>query len=163
MPTVAVVGGLAFAGGFELALACDFLVASETAVFRCPEVATAMLPLAGALQRLAERVGRARASRFSMLGEPIPGAQAGALGIATHVVSDAQLDVEADALARRRRPPLMSLNWPVIDRASSEARKARWRSSTLDERGSLCRHCWRRFSETQTITVAIKKRPISAA
>ena len=101
VPTVAVVRGLAFAGGFELALACDFLVASETAVFRCPEVATAMLPLAGALQRLAERVGRARASRFSMLGEPIPGAQAGELGIATHVVPDAQLDVEADALARR--------------------------------------------------------------
>src|ERR1700704_2751313 len=101
VPTVAAVRGLAFGGGFELALACDFLVAPETAVFRCVEVTTAMLPIAGALQRLAERVGRARASRFSMLGEPIPGAQAGALGIATHVVPDAQLESEANALARR--------------------------------------------------------------
>jgi enoyl-CoA hydratase/carnithine racemase len=101
VPTVAAVRGLAFGGGFELALACDFLIASETAVFRCVEVTTAMLPIAGALQRLAERVGRARASRFSMLGEPIPGAQAGALGIATHVVPDTQLESEADALARR--------------------------------------------------------------
>ena len=101
VPTVAVVRGLAFGGGFELALACDFLVAAENAVFRCVEVTTAMLPIAGALQRLAERVGRARASRFAMLGEPIPGTQAGALGIATHVVPDARLDAEADALARR--------------------------------------------------------------
>jgi enoyl-CoA hydratase/carnithine racemase len=101
VPTVAAVRGLALGGGFELALACDFLVASETAVFRCVEVTTAMLPIAGALQRLAERVGRARASRFSMLGEPISGGQAEALGIATHVVPDAQLESEADALARR--------------------------------------------------------------
>lgn len=101
VPTVAVVRGLAFGGGFELALSCDFLVASDSAVFRCVEVTTAMLPIAGALQRLADRVGRARASRFAMLGEPIPGAEAGALGIATHVVPDGQLDSEANALARR--------------------------------------------------------------
>src|SRR5437879_9542744 len=101
IPTVAVVQGIAFGGGFELALACDFLVAADNAVFRCVEVTTAMLPIAGALQRLAERVGRARASRFAMLGEPIPGAHAGALGIATHVVPEAQLDAEANALARR--------------------------------------------------------------
>src|ERR1700740_2081620 len=91
VPTMAVVRGLAFGGGFELALSCDFLVAADSAVFRCVEVTTAMLPLAGALQRLAERVGRARASRFSMLGEPIPGALAGQLGVATHVVPETEL------------------------------------------------------------------------
>src|SRR5579863_2971676 len=58
IPTVAVVQGIAFGGGFELALACDFLVTTPDAVFRCVEVTTGMLPLAGALQRLAERVGR---------------------------------------------------------------------------------------------------------
>ena len=101
VPTVAAVRGLVFGGGFELALACDFVVAAEDAVFRCVEVTTGMLPIAGALQRLAERVGRARASRFSMLGEPILGKQAGELGIATHVVPDAQLDAEAEALVQR--------------------------------------------------------------
>src|SRR6202171_1290369 len=99
IPTVAVVQGIAFGGGFELALACDFLVAADSAVFRCVEVTTAMLPIAGALQRLAERVGRARASRFAMLGEPISGVEAGALGIATPVVDDSKLEETADALA----------------------------------------------------------------
>src|SRR5712671_3918929 len=94
VPTVAVVRGLAFGGGFELALACDFVVAAENAVFCCVEVTTGMLPIAGALQRLAERAGRARASRFSMLGEPILGKQAGELGIATHVVPEAKRDAE---------------------------------------------------------------------
>src|SRR6185369_16296673 len=101
IPTVAVVRGLAFGGGFELALACDFLVAADTAVFRCVEVTTGMLPIAGGLQRLAERVGRARAQRFATLGEPIPATQAEVLGIATHVVPESRLDVEADALVRR--------------------------------------------------------------
>jgi len=80
IPTVAVVQGIAFGGGFELALACDFLVAADNAVFRCVEVTTAMLPIAGALQRIAERAGRARASRFAMLGEPISGREAGDFG-----------------------------------------------------------------------------------
>src|SRR6266496_3678537 len=90
-----------FGGGFELALACDFLVAAENATFRCVEVTTAMLPIAGALQRIAERAGRARASRFAMLGEPISGSEAGALGIATHVAPEDQLTATAAALTRQ--------------------------------------------------------------
>src|SRR5712671_6422775 len=101
VPTIASVHGVAFGGGFELALACDFLVTADTAVFRCVEVTTAMLPIAGALQRLAERVGRARASRYSMLGEPISGTEAGTLGIATHVVPENKLGDATVALARQ--------------------------------------------------------------
>lgn len=101
VPTVAAVQGVAFGGGFELALNCDFIVAAENAVFRCVEVTTGMLPIAGALQRLAERVGRARASRFAMLGEPISGALAGQLGIATDVVPEAKLAQAAGALAEK--------------------------------------------------------------
>ncbi|GGD00603.1 enoyl-CoA hydratase/isomerase family protein [Undibacterium terreum] len=98
VPTVAVVQGAAFGGGFELALNCDFIVAAHDSVFRCVEVTTGMLPLAGALQRLAERVGRSRASRFSMLGEPIPGTLAGELGIATHVAKADDLERVANEL-----------------------------------------------------------------
>src|SRR4249920_427744 len=89
IPTVAVVQGVAFGGGFELALACDFLIAAENATLRCVEVTTAMLPIAGALQRIA------------MLGEPISGREAGALGIATHVVPEKELTAAADALTRQ--------------------------------------------------------------
>jgi enoyl-CoA hydratase/carnithine racemase len=101
VPTVAAVQGVAFGGGFELALACDFLVATENAVLRCVEVTTGMLPIAGALQRLADRVGRGRASRFAMLGEPIPGSLAGQLGIATDVVPEADFARAVEALARK--------------------------------------------------------------
>lgn len=98
VPTVAIVQGVAFGGGFELALSCDFIVASEDAVFRCVEVTTAMLPIAGAVQRLAERVGRSRASRFAMLGDPIPGAEAERLGIITHLATPGDLDRVAGEL-----------------------------------------------------------------
>jgi enoyl-CoA hydratase/carnithine racemase len=101
VPTVAVVQGIAFGGGFELALACDFLVAAENAIFRCVEVTTAMLPIAGALQRIAERAGRARASRLAMLGEPMSGHDAGVVGIATHVVAEGELSATATALAKQ--------------------------------------------------------------
>ncbi|MET3911312.1 enoyl-CoA hydratase/carnithine racemase [Bradyrhizobium sp. S3.3.6] len=101
IPTVAVVQGVAFGGGFELALACDFLVAAESATLRCVEVTTAMLPIAGALQRIAERAGRARASRLAMLGEPMSGQEAGQLGIATHVVPENELAATAAALTKQ--------------------------------------------------------------
>ncbi|CAG2127119.1 Fatty acid oxidation complex subunit alpha [Cupriavidus yeoncheonensis] len=101
VPTVAVVQGAAFGGGFELALSCDFIVAASDARFQCVEVTTAMLPIAGALQRLAERVGRSRASRFAMLGEPIAGSAAAELGIATHVADPDSLDRVANELIAR--------------------------------------------------------------
>jgi enoyl-CoA hydratase/carnithine racemase len=100
VPTIAAVQGCAFGGGLELALNCDFIVIADNAVLRCVEVTTGMLPIAGALQRLAERVGRGRASRFAMLGEPISGVLAGELGIASHVVPEAEVARWAESLAR---------------------------------------------------------------
>ena len=101
IPTVAAVQWIALGGGFELALACDFFVVAENATLRCVEVTTAMLPIAGALQRIAERAGRARASRFAMLGEPISGREAGALGIATHVAPESELSATVAALVQQ--------------------------------------------------------------
>src|ERR1700761_7052153 len=91
VPTIAAVQGSASGGGFELALNCDFIVAAESPIFRCVEVTTGMLPIAGALQRLAERAGRTWASRWAMLGEPISGAFAGQWGVVSHVVPDAEV------------------------------------------------------------------------
>ncbi|WP_446745370.1 enoyl-CoA hydratase/isomerase family protein [Silvibacterium acidisoli] len=101
VPTVASVSGMALGGGFELLLSCDFLVAAESSLLLFPEGMVAGLPLAGGIQRLADRVGRARATRFVLLSEPIPGKIAGDLGIATHVVADADLKSTADQLVQR--------------------------------------------------------------
>jgi enoyl-CoA hydratase/carnithine racemase len=101
VPTICAVKGCAFGGGFELALNCDFIVAADNAVFRCVEVTTGMLPIAGALQRLAERAGRARASRWAMLGEPISGREAADLGIVSHAVPHDAVESTAEALAQQ--------------------------------------------------------------
>jgi len=101
IPTIAAVQGITFGGGFELALNCDFIVAAENAIFRCVEVTTGMLPIAGALQRLAERAGRAWASRWAMLGEPITGTLAGQLGIVSHVVAETEVAAAAQELAQK--------------------------------------------------------------
>ena len=71
VPTLAAVQGAAMGGGLELALSCDLLVAAESAIFRNPEVTTAMLPLAGGMQRLADRIGRTHAARMAMFGNSI--------------------------------------------------------------------------------------------
>ena len=71
IPTVAAVRGAAFGGAFELALACDFIVAADNAVFQSIEASVGSAPLCGAVQRVAERAGRARAVRYMMLSEPM--------------------------------------------------------------------------------------------
>jgi enoyl-CoA hydratase/carnithine racemase len=86
IPTVAAVRGDAFGGGFELVLACDFIVAAEEALFRCVETFVGSAPVAGSVQGLAERIGLFRAARYSMLCEPMTDIIAGQLGIATRVV-----------------------------------------------------------------------------
>jgi enoyl-CoA hydratase/carnithine racemase len=101
VPTVAAVRGLTFGGGFELALSCDFLVASETSIFKCVEATTGMIPIAGGAQRLCERVGRARASRYAMLAEDIPAAEAFEHGVVTHLVPDEDLEARAMALVEQ--------------------------------------------------------------
>jgi enoyl-CoA hydratase/carnithine racemase len=96
IPTVCAVRGAAYGGAFELALACDFIVAAEDAVFHCIEASVGSAPLAGGVQRLAERIGRSRAARYAMLSEPMSGVVAGQLGVAIFVTPAD--DVETTAL-----------------------------------------------------------------
>jgi enoyl-CoA hydratase/carnithine racemase len=95
VPTVAAVRGAAYGGAFELALACDFIVAADDAVFRCIEASVGSAPVAGAVQRLAERIGRSRAAHYAMLCEPMTGAIAGELGIATMVLPADKVEAAA--------------------------------------------------------------------
>jgi enoyl-CoA hydratase/carnithine racemase len=101
VPTLAAVQGAAMGGGFELALACDLIVAAEDALFRNVEVTTAMLPIAGGMQRLAAHIGRARAVRMAIFGDSISAADAFRMGFVSHVVPTERFRQEVDALARQ--------------------------------------------------------------
>ena len=101
IPRLAAVRGAAFGGAFELALACDFIVAAGNATFRCIEASVGSAPVAGGVQRLAERAGRAYAARYAMLSEPMSGTTAGQLGVAAFVVDEDQVERVAGDLATR--------------------------------------------------------------
>jgi enoyl-CoA hydratase/carnithine racemase len=101
IPTICAVRGAAFGGGLELVLACDLVVAAENAVFFCVEASVGSAPLAGAVQRLASRIGRARAARYAMLSEKFSGGLAGQLGVVSHVVAENEVESTALALAQK--------------------------------------------------------------
>jgi enoyl-CoA hydratase/carnithine racemase len=85
-PTVSAVHGYCLGAGFELALACDFRVADETARLGCPEAALGILPGSGAILRLVRACGPLRARELILLGRRIDAAQALSLGLVTDVV-----------------------------------------------------------------------------
>ena len=98
-PVIAAVSGYCFAGGCELALACDMIVASETASFGQPEINVGVMPGAGGTQRWTRTVGKARAMEIMLTGAPIDAQKALGWGIVNRVVPVAQLLDEAKRLA----------------------------------------------------------------
>ena len=100
-PLIAAVNGHALAGGFELVLACDLVVAAQDADFGLPEAKRGLLAAAGGPFRLARRVPLATALEIVMTGDPIPAARAYALGLVNRVVPAEAVVDEAVALAER--------------------------------------------------------------
>lgn len=101
IPTIAAVRGKAIGGHFELVIHCDLIVAADNASFHAIESQTGMVPLAGGLQRLAERIGRGRTAELYLLSIPITGTRAAEIGLATRVVAEAEVDTVAIQLAER--------------------------------------------------------------
>jgi enoyl-CoA hydratase len=99
-PLIAAVEGYAVAGGFELVLACDLVVAAETARFGVPEVKRALVAAAGAALHLSRRIPQAIALEMLLTGEPIDAQRAATLGLVNRVVPEGAAVDAAVELAR---------------------------------------------------------------
>jgi enoyl-CoA hydratase/carnithine racemase len=90
-PLIAAINGAAVAGGFEIALACDIVIAADQAVFALAEVRHGMFAFSGGIQRLARMVPRQTALALILTGEPIGARRMVELGLASEVVPAAEL------------------------------------------------------------------------
>jgi len=107
-PIVAAVAGAALGGGCELAQHADLIVAARSARFGQPEVGVGIMPGGGATQRLVKALGKYRAMRLLLTGEPIGADEALAAGLVSEVVDDDRLQARALEIAAliAARPPL---------------------------------------------------------
>jgi enoyl-CoA hydratase len=116
-PVIAAVAGFAMGGGCELALACDIVIAAESAKFALPEVKLAMLPGAGGTQRLPRAIGKVKAMDLCLSARVLDAAEADRYGLVSRVVSDEQLLPATLALATQiagySLPALMAIKESV--------------------------------------------------
>jgi enoyl-CoA hydratase len=112
-PLIAAVNGSALAGGCEIVLSCDLVVAAEHATFGIPEVKRGLIAGAGGLLRLPKRLPMAVALELALTGDPIDAARALGLGLVNRVVAKERLLDEALELAGR-----ISENAPLAVRHS---------------------------------------------
>ncbi len=114
-PVIAAVNGVAMGGGFELALACDLLVADSKASFALPEVRVGLAALAGGLQRLPRQIGLKQAMGMLLTGRRVSAAEGMALGFVNEVA-------EGDVLAAARAWAAQLLECgPLSVRATKES------------------------------------------
>jgi len=125
-PVIAAINGYALGGGCELAMSCDFRIASENARFGQPEINLGIIPGAGGTQRLTRLIGMAKAKELIFTGDMIDAATALSLGLVHKVVPQASLINEAKALGTK----LAAKSGPALARAKASINSA-WQT-TLD-------------------------------
>jgi enoyl-CoA hydratase len=131
-PLIAAVNGPALAGGFEIVLSCDLVVAADDAVFGLPEVKRGLFAAAGGLLRLPKRVPLALATEIAITGDTIDAERAHALGLVNRVVPREQVLDEALALAGRiaENAPLSVRNsLRMVREAGDLSEQDAWRRS----------------------------------
>lgn len=116
-PVIAAVAGFAAGGGCELALACDIIVAAESAQFSLPEIKLALLPGAGGTQRLPRAIGKAKAMDMCLSARTLSASEADQYGLVSRVVPSDELLDQTLALAQRiasfSLPALMAIKESV--------------------------------------------------
>jgi enoyl-CoA hydratase/carnithine racemase len=115
-PLIAAVNGVAMGGGFEIALACDLIIASDKAVFALPEPRVGLAALAGGLHRLPRQIGSKQALGMILTGRRVSAAEGQTLGFVNEVVAAEEL-----MAAARRWAGLIAKCSPMSIRASKEA------------------------------------------
>lgn len=100
VPTIAALNGLAFGGGLEIVLACDFRISADGARFSLPEVGIGIVPGAGGTQRLPRLIGVTKAKELILTGRRIGAEEALDMGLVSKVVPRSSLMEEARSLAR---------------------------------------------------------------
>jgi enoyl-CoA hydratase len=100
-PLIAAVSGFALGGGCELAMMCDFIIASETAKFGQPEITLGVIPGMGGSQRLTRAVGKAKAMDLVLTGRMMDAAEAERAGLVSRIVAPERLLDEAVAAAAK--------------------------------------------------------------
>ncbi len=118
-PVIAAINGYCLGGGLELAMACDFRVAAEHALFGQPEINLGIIPGGGGTQRLPRLVGLGHALRMILTGEPIDAAEALRIGLVQEVVAAGALRPRVRELASR-----IAGKSPVALAAAREATRA---------------------------------------
>ena len=109
-PVIAAVAGYALGGGCELAMACDTIIAADTAKFGQPEITIGTIPGMGGTQRLPRAIGKAKAMDWCLTGRMVDVADAERAGLVARVVPAAQLEAEALAFATK----IASFSLPVV-------------------------------------------------
>jgi enoyl-CoA hydratase len=119
-PVIAAVSGFALGGGCELAMMCDFIIASETAKFGQPEINLGVIPGMGGTQRLIRAVGKAKAMDLILTGRMMDAAEAERSGLVARVVPAEKLLDEAMAAAAK----IASLSRPSVLMAKEAVARA---------------------------------------
>jgi enoyl-CoA hydratase len=119
-PIIAAVAGYALGGGCELAMACDILIAADSARFGQPEVTIGTMPGFGGTQRLPRAIGKAKAMDWCLTGRMVAADEAERSGLVARVVPAADLEREALALAAK----IASFSLPVIMKIKESINRA---------------------------------------
>jgi len=158
-PVIAANRGYCFGVGFEISLACDFLIAAESCLYALPEQRLGQIPGSGGSARLQKIIGITRTKDIVMRSKRIPAKQAYDWGIATECVPDAQLEAATDALVEELRTfsPLAQRTAKALLNATED--------TNLQAAIELEGHCYSRLRQSEDFREGVeafhaKRKPV---